>query len=392
MMANEQRSRPSTGRRALARPMQGFTLIELSIVLIIIGIIISTVAAIAPRFIEGAERRENQAALERVEGAILDFAARYGRLPCPSATEDNGAEDCGGDDSGYVPFETIGLRDGDDRYGDHLRYGVYRGAQRSDLSGDELTFRGLGEFCLALRNAADESSPSDGGRTASLYITTRDSQSTLDTNVAFALASSGESGTFHGANSDGGDASTGVIFQNPSTSPADVDDYDDLVLANEFSQLSRALDCRSANRDARLEFATSSTLRTWVENNGYEDEILVDGGLLDREDPEGYHWCIEERTTSLDTYLSFDATMEGNGDEESVPVQTDDDRCTTDIDWAEGEYLNITENGDPFPSENRLSFRVFVRDRASGTSSGTVTDLDQEVSGTFNIPLEQDSD
>jgi len=96
--------------------MNGFTLIEVAIVMLIIGVLIS--AAIMPL---GAQRDTNnikkvRAELKIIEEALYGFAiANSGRLPCPAQPLSAGVEDpagggnCSNNSIGFVPAATLGI-------------------------------------------------------------------------------------------------------------------------------------------------------------------------------------------------------------------------------------------------------------------------------------------
>lgn len=364
--------RPATDRATPSRAAQGFTLIELSIVLVIIGLIIATAGTISRGFLDSAERRQNQADLDEAKEAIFDYASRRSRLPCP------GDDDCG-TDIGDIPANEIGLsNEGRDQYGRVLRYGVHQDSDnRVDLTDRDL-YRNLGELCLAVRNGAEV----ENGNGLRL-------NDANDTRIAFAVVTSGRSGSFGGENDSTGNST----LEDPNAVPEE--GYDDLVSVVTFGQLASALDCRRAARDARIEFATGSTLRSGVVDDPYDDdEIRVDGGLRDEDAGEGYWWCVEDRTTGQDVDGSLEFIGQPDNDfGESAPIRdyTSDDRCDADpgdlVGWAEGEYLSVEEGDDNLPDESRLSFRVFVRDRASG-SSNEPSERDQSAARTFTIPIE----
>lgn len=63
---------------------RGFTLLELTIVLVIIAIIAGSALSVGTSRNEGAKLRETQAKLQRVEDAMIAFYILNGRLPCPA--------------------------------------------------------------------------------------------------------------------------------------------------------------------------------------------------------------------------------------------------------------------------------------------------------------------
>ena len=102
----------------------GFTLIEMAMVLVIVGIIISIVATVLPSLIRSSKVKKARSILEEVDYAIQGYVAANGRLPFA----DKGTS--GKEDSetptyfGNLPFVTLGLSSGDDAWGNRLKYGV----------------------------------------------------------------------------------------------------------------------------------------------------------------------------------------------------------------------------------------------------------------------------
>lgn len=94
---------------------QGFTLVEIAIVLVIVGLIIG--GMITPLQMQMEQRRysDTQKALDEAREALLGFALRNGYLPCPAISSSNGLEDRSGSvctDNrrlGYLPWATLGL-------------------------------------------------------------------------------------------------------------------------------------------------------------------------------------------------------------------------------------------------------------------------------------------
>jgi len=91
---------------------QGFTLLELSIVLVIIGILSSTLLQPLGNSLEAGKRRDTEQLLDMVNQSLIGFAIAHGRLPCPAPFDGPAyeAEQCEGDSiKGTVPAITLGL-------------------------------------------------------------------------------------------------------------------------------------------------------------------------------------------------------------------------------------------------------------------------------------------
>jgi len=79
----------------------GFTLAELAIVTVIIALLIGGTVLTFSAQNDAREIADTQRTLEQAREAIIGFAVRNGRLPCPAPPGVNGVESfCTGDDSG----------------------------------------------------------------------------------------------------------------------------------------------------------------------------------------------------------------------------------------------------------------------------------------------------
>jgi len=125
----------------------GFTLIEMAMVLVIVGIIISIVATVLPSLIKSSKIKKARSILEEVDYAIQGYVTANGRLPFA----DNGTT--GEEDSatptyfGNLPYVTLGLSSGDDAWGNRLKYGVNK----------DLTTTNAGTLGEALKTACSDS-------------------------------------------------------------------------------------------------------------------------------------------------------------------------------------------------------------------------------------------
>ena len=111
------------------RRQGGFSLIEIAIVLVIVGLMIG--GLVTPLTVQLEQRKvaETQQALNEAKEALTGYALRYGYLPCPAISAGNGLEDrrgarCTGEKrAGFLPWATLGLRQGDS-WNNLFRYSV----------------------------------------------------------------------------------------------------------------------------------------------------------------------------------------------------------------------------------------------------------------------------
>lgn len=115
---------------------KGFSLLELGIVLIVLTLLFSSVMPAFSAYRQIAEIQEARQQLATANEALLGFAARHGRLPCPAAPGTSGVESpesggaCTHPWNGLLPGSALGLHPQDeqgyvlDPWGNPLRYAL----------------------------------------------------------------------------------------------------------------------------------------------------------------------------------------------------------------------------------------------------------------------------
>ena len=131
------RSSPSpawSGTRA--HSAAGFTLTELAIALVIVGLLTGGLLLSLTTTRDIANEKETQKQLAMIQEALLGFAVAQQRLPCPAAPNATGVESpvgggvCTNPYDGFLPGNTLGLAPTDaqgyviDAWGNRIRYAV----------------------------------------------------------------------------------------------------------------------------------------------------------------------------------------------------------------------------------------------------------------------------
>ena len=94
---------------------QAFTLVEMAIVLVIVGLLLGGLLGPLSAQLEQRRATDTARALEEARDALAGFAARNGYLPCPAISAANGLEDRAGTRCtnerrfGFLPWATLGL-------------------------------------------------------------------------------------------------------------------------------------------------------------------------------------------------------------------------------------------------------------------------------------------
>ncbi len=208
-----------------------FTLIEMSIVIVIVGILVSIVMTVMPSVVKTAKIKEARAQLSKYEKALQGYAINNYRLPFADSDGD-GIENTN-TYAGTLPYLTLGLSNGSDPWNNPVKYAVYGRSGNAHNLTDTSDKAGL---CAAL-------SAISGFSTAFVYTTSQDTCSGVSAsnsvNQAFIVASGGARDK-DGANGyfDGCNGAVGAGFNADNKIQAN--NYDDLVRSfslTEFTQM-----------------------------------------------------------------------------------------------------------------------------------------------------------
>lgn len=140
----------NSGARFGTARQRGFTLVELAIVILIMGLILGGLAMPLATQRENARLREAAEQLDDVSRAVEGFALVNGFLPCPATPSSSGTASGGSGtctvQHGFVPATTLdltGSRNGDnlllDPWGSPLRYSVSASDTDADGQWDFVT-------------------------------------------------------------------------------------------------------------------------------------------------------------------------------------------------------------------------------------------------------------
>lgn len=213
----------------------GFTLVELTIVLVIVSLLLGGLAISFTAQQNVANLKETQRRLELAQEALLGFAAANGRLPCPAAPPAAGGAEapvgtgtCSNALNGYLPATTLGMAPTDtqgylvDSWGNPIRYAVYN-ATIGGQSNPFTTPNAMKTVTLQTLSSAANLLYVCGG--ASVALTVNCSTETVLTNNAVAVIfSMGKNGAAAAAGEEAENTDGDIVFVSKNTS-----DFDDIV-------------------------------------------------------------------------------------------------------------------------------------------------------------------
>jgi prepilin-type N-terminal cleavage/methylation domain-containing protein len=142
----------------------GFTLVEIAIVLVIVGLIIGGMLTPLQMQLEQRRISDTQRSLDEARESLMGFALQNGYLPCPAISASNGLEDRSGTActnnrrSGFLPWATLGLNKLDSW--NHLyRYSV---TPAFAVSGNLFSLKTPRDITLATRDGNGQLTPAAG--------------------------------------------------------------------------------------------------------------------------------------------------------------------------------------------------------------------------------------
>ena len=198
---------------------RGFNLVELSIVIVIVGLLIGGLVTPLSTQQTVQKRKSTSNRLQEVHDALLGFATRTGRLPCPATAASAGlaspniATTACTTYSGFVPAATLGLSGAVDN--NNLLVDEWLNPIRYALSAT-----GGGAYTNAITL----------GLTPDLQVCVQSACTSVLTNSAVALIfSTGEDGTLTTSADQLENTDADVVFVTRTISEATGAEFDDLV-------------------------------------------------------------------------------------------------------------------------------------------------------------------
>jgi prepilin-type N-terminal cleavage/methylation domain-containing protein len=244
-----------------------FTLIELAVVLLIIGLLLGSLMYTLSAQTDQRTREQTQRTLEQAREAVLGYAVANGRLPCPASATSLGVEsdspagsgDCTNYYDGFLPAVTLGFQPVDaqgfavDAWSNRIRYAVARNLNAGTCVGTsavphftvKATLKQNGMSCLPNSNellickssvSAPAPTPGSCGTTANVVTNANPSGTVVaiifspGKNYAFAptaAAATAANKPDEAANLDG---NTVFISHTPAPAGATGGEFDDMML------------------------------------------------------------------------------------------------------------------------------------------------------------------
>jgi prepilin-type N-terminal cleavage/methylation domain-containing protein len=225
----------------------GFSLVEIAVVLVIVGLLIGGLLAPLAMQMDQRNFTETQKRLDNIREELLGFAIANGRLPCPASTSSNGDESPSGGGTctnyydGFVPAKALGLQQLDssgyalDGYNNRIRYVLAQtvsGCPATPAFSSSTNMKSNGLQCLPSDLLVCKSSQVSGFNSTSCGTGTN---SLVNANTVVAIVfSEGKNGaTTDSSRTDelaNTDANATFVYHTPSPSGATGGEYDDLMV------------------------------------------------------------------------------------------------------------------------------------------------------------------
>ncbi len=133
--------------------MKGFSLIEMAVVLVIVGLLVGGLIVQLETQIDYSYIKETEKTLVQVKEALLGYVVINGLLPYPASNSDLGTEDLGmAGNIGYLPWAALGVGK-EDAWGRPFRYRCNQDYATSLILTTVLT-NNTNDLTIKLRNNA----------------------------------------------------------------------------------------------------------------------------------------------------------------------------------------------------------------------------------------------
>ena len=218
------------------KQQSGFTLIELAVVLVIMGVLAGSVISTLGARIGNIARAETKKELEQIKQALIGYALVNKRLPCPDNAADTNADDLsdgdglseadcsggiGGPDEGTLPWVTLGIGAGD-AWGNRYDYWVL-----SNYATTDITLSPVGAPGSVKTNTNGTDVDLANNVVAVIYSRGKNGLGAVATNAAFRSAIPGTEHVDEVENANGNK----TFFSRPPTADEDdTDVFDDIVV------------------------------------------------------------------------------------------------------------------------------------------------------------------
>ena len=124
----------------------GFSLVEMAIVLVIVGLLLAGLLPTISSQIEQQRRNETRKQMEEIKESLVGFAISKGYLPCPAVSASSGVEDRSATACnkriGFVPWVTLGVSK-TDGWGRIFRYSATNAFTNSSAVFATVTLRDI---------------------------------------------------------------------------------------------------------------------------------------------------------------------------------------------------------------------------------------------------------
>lgn len=244
------RNMTGSQRPTVDKKNSGFTLVEIAMVLMIIGLLLGGLIPTLSTQMEAQRIAETRKQLDEIQQALVGYAIANDRLPCPASSGSNGAEsfaalgnatngNCSNFYNGFVPAATLGVTSvvdsqgntgfAVDAWGNRIRYAVTSANSNAFTKENGMRTVGISSLSPNLQVCSTASTSS-----TSCSV----SNSSLTSGVPAVIYSTGKNGAYGGAgldeaenpNPNSTDNDRVFAFHVPSPSTATNGEFDDLVV------------------------------------------------------------------------------------------------------------------------------------------------------------------